>query len=189
MAPQLGLQRHLASKGAPKGFQGVPKVSKRTTKITRAIVNINDGKRKIDFLTLFWDFQKLSRLFSRLRAQLFALYHRGMVLGVWVFKGFFRGGFLCFFWAVLGEVKNGNVFLRKQGSDLVAQTLVKAILHRNLRSIIWAWSQGKGFWRGRGNLVFSWLFGGVKNGKNMKMQDEHCQILVSRALDPCKMIS
>ena len=49
MTPQLGLQRHLASKGAPKGFQGVPKVSKRTTKITRAIVNINDGKRKIDF--------------------------------------------------------------------------------------------------------------------------------------------
>ena len=53
VTPQLGLQRHLASKGAPKGFQGVPKVSKRTTKITRAIVNINDGKRKIDFLTLF----------------------------------------------------------------------------------------------------------------------------------------
>ena len=53
LAPQLGLQRHLASKGAPKGFQGVPKVPKRTTKITRAIVNINYGKRKIDFLTLF----------------------------------------------------------------------------------------------------------------------------------------
>ena len=64
VAPQLGLQRHLASKGAPKGFQGVPKVSKRTTKITRAIVNINDGKRKIDCLTLFWDFPKLSFVFA-----------------------------------------------------------------------------------------------------------------------------
>ena len=53
VTPQLGLQRHLASNGAPKGFQRVPKVSKRITKITRAIVNINDGKRKIDFLMLF----------------------------------------------------------------------------------------------------------------------------------------
>ena len=52
VTPQLGLQRHLASKGAPKGFQVVPKVSKRTKKITRAIVNIHDGKRKIDFLML-----------------------------------------------------------------------------------------------------------------------------------------
>ena len=51
VTPQLGLQRHLASNGAPKGFQGVPNVSKRITKM--AIVNINDGKRKIDFLTLF----------------------------------------------------------------------------------------------------------------------------------------
>ena len=56
VTPQLGLQRHLASNGAPKGFQGVPNVSKRIRKITRAIVNINDGKRKIDFLTLFYDF-------------------------------------------------------------------------------------------------------------------------------------
>ena len=31
--------------------------------ITRATVNKNDGKRKVDFLTLFWDFQKLSFLF------------------------------------------------------------------------------------------------------------------------------
>ena len=53
VTPQLGLQRDLASKGAPTGFQGVPNVSKRITKITRAIVNINDGKHKIDFLTLF----------------------------------------------------------------------------------------------------------------------------------------
>ena len=53
VTPQLGLQRHLASKGAPKGFQGVPNVSKRTIKITRAIVNIYDGKRKTVFLTLF----------------------------------------------------------------------------------------------------------------------------------------
>ena len=53
VTPQLGLQRHLASNGAPKGFQGVPNVTKRITKITRAIVNINDGKRKIDFLMLF----------------------------------------------------------------------------------------------------------------------------------------
>ena len=42
---QLGLQHHLASNGAPKGFQGVPNVPKRITKITRVIVNINDGKR------------------------------------------------------------------------------------------------------------------------------------------------
>ena len=47
VTPQLGLQRHLASNGAPKGFQGVPNVSKKITKITRAIVNINDGKRKL----------------------------------------------------------------------------------------------------------------------------------------------
>ena len=53
VTPQLGLQRHLVSNGAPKGFQGVPNASKRITKITRAIVNINDGKRKLDFLTLF----------------------------------------------------------------------------------------------------------------------------------------
>ena len=32
MAPQLGLQRHWASKGAPKGFQGVPKDSKKDYK-------------------------------------------------------------------------------------------------------------------------------------------------------------
>ena len=32
VTPQLGLQRHLASKGAPKDSQGVPKVSKRTAK-------------------------------------------------------------------------------------------------------------------------------------------------------------
>ena len=48
VTPHLGLQRHLASKGAPKGCQGVPNVSKRITKITRAI-SINDGKCKIDF--------------------------------------------------------------------------------------------------------------------------------------------
>ena len=51
VTPQLGLQRHLASNGVPAGVQGVPNVSKRITKITRAIVNIHDGKRKIDFLT------------------------------------------------------------------------------------------------------------------------------------------
>ena len=32
--------------------------------ITRAIVNKNDGKRKIVFLTLFCDFQKVSFVFS-----------------------------------------------------------------------------------------------------------------------------
>ena len=32
--------------------------------ITRAVVNKNDGKRKIDFLMLFWDFQKLSFVFA-----------------------------------------------------------------------------------------------------------------------------
>ena len=32
--------------------------------ITRAIVNEIDGKRKIVFLTLFWDFQKLSFVFA-----------------------------------------------------------------------------------------------------------------------------
>ena len=53
VTPQLGLQRQLASKVAPKNFQGVPNVSKRITKITMLIININDGKRKIDFLTLF----------------------------------------------------------------------------------------------------------------------------------------
>ena len=31
--------------------------------ITRAIVNKNGGKRKIDFLTLVWDFQELSFFF------------------------------------------------------------------------------------------------------------------------------
>ena len=44
--------------------------------ITRAIVNKNDGKRKIDFLMLFLDFQKLS-FFSRLWGQLVALYYQG----------------------------------------------------------------------------------------------------------------
>ena len=53
VTPQLGFLRHLASNGAPKGFQLVPTVSKRITKITRAIVNKNVGKRKIYFLTLF----------------------------------------------------------------------------------------------------------------------------------------
>ena len=32
VTPQLGLQRHLASKEGPKGSQGVPKVSKRNAK-------------------------------------------------------------------------------------------------------------------------------------------------------------
>ena len=53
VTPQLGLQRHLASNGAAKGFQVVPNVSKRITKLTKAIVDINDGKRKIYFLMLF----------------------------------------------------------------------------------------------------------------------------------------
>ena len=32
--------------------------------ITRALVNKNIEKRKFDFLTLFWDFQKLSFVFA-----------------------------------------------------------------------------------------------------------------------------
>ena len=38
-------------------------------------------------------------------------------------------------------------------------------------------------------LDFHDFFGGSKMGKNMKMQDEHGQILVSEALDPRKLIS
>ena len=42
---------------------------------------------------------------------------------------------------------------------------------------------------GRGeNLDFHDFLGGSKMEKNMKMQDEHGQILVSGALDPRKMI-
>ena len=43
-----------------------------------------------------------------------------------------------------GGVEIGDEFLKKLGSDLV-RALVKAILHRIFRSIIWAWSQGSGF--------------------------------------------
>ena len=35
VTPQLGLQRHLASKGAPKGSQGVPKVFQKDCKESR----------------------------------------------------------------------------------------------------------------------------------------------------------
>ena len=35
VTPQLGLQRHLASKGAPKGSQGAPKVSQKECKESR----------------------------------------------------------------------------------------------------------------------------------------------------------
>ena len=37
--------------------------------------------------------------------------------------------------------------------------------------------------------IFMTFLGGSKMEKNMKMQDEHGQILVSGALDPRKMIS
>ena len=44
----------------------------------------------------------------------------------------------------------------------------------------------KGFWK---TLDFHDFFGGSKMEKNMKMQNEHGQILVSGALDVWKMIS
>ena len=47
----------------------------------------------------------------------------------------------------------------------------------------------KGFEGGGEILDFHDFFGGSKMEKNMKMQDEHGQILVSGALDPRKMIS
>ena len=46
-----------------------------------------------------------------------------------------------------------------------------------------------GFEGGGGILDFHDFLGGSKMEKNMKMQDEHGQILVSGALDPRKMIS
>ena len=48
---------------------------------------------------------------------------------------------------------------------------------------------GRGFEGGPETLDFCKFFGGSKMEKNMKMQDEHGQILVSGALDPRKMIS
>ena len=49
--------------------------------------------------------------------------------------------------------------------------------------------RGQGFEGFCKTLDFDDFFGGSKIGKNMKMQDEHGQILVSGALDPRKMIS
>ena len=49
--------------------------------------------------------------------------------------------------------------------------------------------RGKGFEGGGEILDFCEFLGGSKMEKNMKMQDEHGQILVSGALDPRKMIS
>ena len=67
-----------------------------------------------------------------------------------------------------GGVKIGTVFLKKLGSDLVVQSLVKAILHRILRSIIWAWSQGGRFLWGlvRGGFLY-FLLGGTGRGQNV----------------------
>ena len=48
--------------------------------------------------------------------------------------------------------------------------------------------RGRGFEGGGETLDFH-DFWGSKMGKNMKMRDEHGQILVSGALDPRKMIS
>ena len=48
--------------------------------------------------------------------------------------------------------------------------------------------RGSGFEGGEETLDFHY-FWGSKMQKNMKMQDEHGQILVSGALDPRKMIS
>ena len=55
-------------------------------------------------------------------------------------------------------------FCENYGRIWSYRALVKAILRRTLRSIIWALSQGARFCRGRGNLGFSW-FCGSKNGK------------------------
>ena len=49
--------------------------------------------------------------------------------------------------------------------------------------------RGQGFEGFSKTLHFHDFFGGSKMEKNMKMQDEHGQILVSGALDPRKMIS
>ena len=49
--------------------------------------------------------------------------------------------------------------------------------------------RGLGFEGGGETLDFHLFFGGSKIEKNMKMQDEHGQIVVSGALDPRKMIS
>ena len=49
--------------------------------------------------------------------------------------------------------------------------------------------RGQGFEGFCKTLDFHDFLGGSKMGKNMKMQDEHGQILVSGALDPRKMIS
>ena len=49
--------------------------------------------------------------------------------------------------------------------------------------------RGRGFEGFCKTLDFHDFLGGSKMEKNMKMQDEHGQILVSGALDPRKMIS
>ena len=62
--------------------------------ITRAIVNKNNGKRKMDFLTLFWDFQKLPFVFAP------------------------QGTTFC----ALSPGLFGKVILKKLGSDLAVQS-------------------------------------------------------------------
>ena len=49
--------------------------------------------------------------------------------------------------------------------------------------------EGRGFEGGEETLDFHDCFGGSKMDKNMKLQDEHGQSLVSGALDPRQMIS
>ena len=73
-----------------------------------------------------------------------------------------------------GGVKIGTVFLKKLGSGWVSGALVKAILYRIVRSTIWAWSWGKGFYGGVawGGFLYFWVSFFWGGQKNMKMQDE-----------------
>ena len=50
--------------------------------------------------------------------------------------------------------KFGKVFFKKMGRIWSYRALVKAILHRILRPIIWAWSRGQGFEGGEETLDF-----------------------------------
>ena len=89
-----------------------------------------------------------------------------------------------------GGVKIGTVFLKKTRVGFGRTELSLRLSCTEFCAL----SSGHGP-RGQGfegfckTLDFHDFFGGSKMGKNMKMQDEHGQILVSGALDPRKMIS
>ena len=101
--------------------------------------------------------------------------------------------FCIFFGRYWGGVKSDKFekyFDKNWGRIWSYRALVKAILRQNFALYHLGMVPGDEVLKGEGKpWIFVTFLGGYQMGKNMKMQDEHGQISISRALDPRKMIS